>query len=80
MDEAGRLLEVYGAEAQPGLGAEGKMLLAAGDERLVEPAAERLAAEQAQAAGHFGQREEALGIGRAQPLEVSRQACGGSKV
>ena len=70
--EAGVLLVGVGGEGgEPGLGAVAQVLLAAGDQRLLEPAADRLAAREAQ--GLAGQGEEALGVGGAEPLEVLRQ-------
>src|SRR5690606_2828415 len=55
------------------LGPEGEMLLPARHQRLLEEAADRLAADEAKEARPFGQRQDAFRIWRAQPLEVERQ-------
>src|SRR5690606_19536141 len=73
VDEAGGLLERFGLIVEPRLGAEGKHVLPPCDERLFIPAPDRLAAEQPQEARTFAEREQALPVGRAQPLEFERQ-------
>lgn len=69
-DESGELLEVLRLEIDERFGGVAVGLLAAGDERLFEEAADGFASEETKVAGAGGEREELFGEGRAQPLEI----------
>ena len=63
---------IGGGKIHRGFGIIGEVLLPAGDQRLLEPGAGGFTAEQAEFV--VCQCEDPLGLGRAQPLEVQRQA------
>ena len=74
-DEASALLKVLRREFELGFRPVGEMLLPARDERLFEPRAERLAAEEPQPARARIEREDALRLWRSRPLEINRQVA-----
>lgn len=71
-----RLLKVLRPEIELGLRAVGEVFLPPGDEGLLEPRADRFAPDEPEPAGPRRKREDALGIGRAQPLKFRRQSRG----
>src|SRR5579864_1142478 len=72
-DEPSRLLKVLGVKFHSRRGGETKVLLSARDQCLLELAAQRFAAEEAQKARTIGQAPKALRVWRAQPLKFDRQ-------
>ena len=72
-DQPSGLLEVLRLEVQHGGGRVAVRLLATGDQRLGEHAAQALAAMETQGSRLGAEAEDLFGIGRPQPLEVDGQ-------
>lgn len=73
MGDAGNLLIGFGRKIEPRFDAKSMMLLPTGNQRLLEPRTDAFAAKQTQMPCPLREAEDAVRLGRTQPLKLRRQ-------